>query len=265
MTPFDSGRRSPGEWKVSLAEARGVCGQDVQMADFGMDRAGRGRVVVAAEQVARAALAGDASGHDWAHVDRVRRLAVAIAREEGADQFVVEVTALLHDVADYKLSGSDDAGPEAARAFCAAQGLTAEVGERIASVIARMSFKGALVPDAELDLEGRCVRDADRLDAIGAIGVARTFAYGGHKGRPMWDPDRSPTLHATAAEYRAGGGSTIDHFHEKLLLLSDRMSTEAGLRRAARRHDTMARFLADFYAEWHEHAPDPAAGPGQHR
>lgn len=236
------------------------------MANVGTDTADRDQVVAAAEQVARAALEGDASGHDWAHVDRVRRLAVAIAREESADQFVVEVTALLHDVADYKLSGSEDAGPQAAREFCAANGLSAEVGERIASIIARMSFKGAGVPDAELNLEGRCVRDADRLDAIGAIGVARTFAYGGHKGRPMWDPERSPMLHATAEEYRAGGGSTIDHFHEKLLLLSDRMSTEAGRRRAARRHDTMARFLADFYAEWQEvGTPDSAPGSGQHR
>lgn len=223
---------------------------DARMANVEFDSARRGGVVAAAEQVARAALDGDASGHDWAHADRVRRLAVALAREEGADVFVVQVTALLHDIADYKLSGSEDAGPRAAREFCRAHGLPGEVAERIASVIARMSFKGAGVPDADLDLEGRCVRDADRLDAIGAIGVARAFAFGGHKGRPMWDPDRSPTLPATAEEYRTGGGSTIDHFHEKLLLLSDRMSTDAGRRRAAGRHNTMTRFLADFHAEW---------------
>jgi uncharacterized protein len=207
-------------------------------------------VIAAAEQYARDELGRDGSGHDYWHVHRVRTTAVALAREEGADLFVTELTALLHDIADVKLSGSLTAGPDAARAFCATHGLPVETGELIASIIAAMSFKGALVAEADLPLEGRCVRDADRLDAIGAVGIARAFAYGGSAGRLMWDPQVSPRLHATEAAYRSDTGSSIAHFYEKLLLLKDRMGTDAGRRRAEHRHGVMESFLAEFYAEW---------------
>ena len=215
-----------------------------------MGPAEQAAVISAAEQYARDELGRDGSGHDYWHVHRVRTAAVALASEEGADLFVTELTALLHDIADVKLSGSLTAGPDAARAFCAAHGLPAETGELIASIIAAMSFKGALVAEADLPLEGRCVRDADRLDAIGAVGIARAFAYGGSAGRLMWDPEARPRLHATEEAYRSDTGSSIAHFYEKLLLLKDRMSTDAGRRRAEHRHRVMESFLAEFYAEW---------------
>ena len=215
-----------------------------------MSPAEQAAVISAAEQYARDELGRDGSGHDYWHVHRVRTVAVALATQEGADLFVTELAALLHDIADVKLSGSLTAGPEAARAFCAAHGLPSETGELIASIIAAMSFKGALVPEADLPLEGRCVRDADRLDAIGAVGIARAFAYGGSAGRLMWDPDVRPQLHTTEEAYRSDTGSSIAHFYEKLLLLKDRMGTDAGRRRAEHRHRVMESFLAEFYAEW---------------
>jgi len=124
-------------------------------------------------------MAGDGTGHDWWHVDRVRKLAVRIARAEGADELVVELAALLHDVADYKLTGSEEAGPEAAHVWLTAGGASPELVEHVVTIVRGISFKGAGVAEADLTLEGRCTRDADRLDALGAVGIARAFAYGG--------------------------------------------------------------------------------------
>jgi uncharacterized protein len=183
-------------------------------------------------------------------VHRVRNLAVEIAREEGADLFLTELAALLHDIGDFKLSGSLTAGEEAARRFCTEQGLSAADIEHVARIVADLSYKGAGVPDAPLSPEGSCVRDADRLDAMGAIGIGRAFAYGGRKERAMWDPEEAPRLHATEAEYRSAEGSTIAHFHEKLLLLKDRMTTAAGARRAEHRHRVLVAFVQEFADEW---------------
>lgn len=199
----------------------------------------------------REKLAGDSSGHDWWHIDRVRRNAVQIARQEGADVFQVELAALLHDIADWKFHGGDDtAGPRAARSWLTENDVDARTIDQVCEIIATVSFKGAGVATEMATLEGKCVQDGDRLDAIGAVGVARAFAFGGHFGRAMYDPDVPFELHQSFAAYKSKGGPTINHFYEKLLLLKDRMQTETGRRLAAERHQFMEQFLKQFFAEW---------------
>jgi uncharacterized protein len=199
----------------------------------------------------RGLLSGEGSGHDWFHVARVRDVALHVAREENADPFVVELAALLHDVADWKFSGGDHAaGPQAARDWLVSLGVEPSIIDHVASIIAGLSFKGAGVKTPMNTIEGRCVQDADRLDALGAIGVARAFAYGGHKGRALYDPAVPPQPHASFGAYKKNSGPTINHFYEKLLLLKDRMNTAAGKRLAAERHAFLERFLDQFFAEW---------------
>jgi uncharacterized protein len=211
----------------------------------------RDTVVSSTAAHVRQLLSGEGTGHDWHHIQRVWRLSRQIAREEGADLQVVELAALLHDVADWKFHDGDlQAGPRAARAWLASQGVDENTIEQVVAIVAGLSFKGAGVTEAELSLEGQCVRDADRLDALGAIGIARTFAYGGHKGQPIHDPDVPPVRHDSFAAYRASGGTSINHFYEKLLLLRDRMHTAAGRRIAAERHRYLEDFLHRFLAEW---------------
>jgi uncharacterized protein len=214
----------------------------------------------------RELLAGDSAGHDWWHIERVRRVALTIAREEHADLFLVELAALLHDVADWKFAGGDEkAGPAAARNWLESldadhlflplplgegRGEGASTIDHVCCIIAQLSFKGAGVATPMDTLEGACVQDADRLEALGAIGIARTFAYGGWKGQPLHDPDLPPQLHGSFAEYKTNKGTTINHFYEKLLLLKDRMNTTAGKRLAQARHDFMEQYLEQFFAEW---------------
>ncbi len=199
----------------------------------------------------RALLQGESSGHDWWHVYRVWRNAAHIATDERVDLFVVELAALLHDIADWKFHGGDvTAGPHAARTWLDTLTVDETVIAHVCEIIATMSFKGAGVASAMRTREGMVVQDADRLDAIGAIGIARTFAYGGHMNRAIWDPDRAPQPHASPEDYLAGTGSTIDHFYEKLLLLKDRMNTATARRLAEERHAFMELYLERFYAEW---------------
>jgi uncharacterized protein len=214
------------------------------------DQLSHAELVRRTESYVRAEMAADSSGHDWWHAVRVRALACRIAAAEGADVELTEIAALLHDVADEKFSGSAEAGPAAARAFLAAEGCDPGMVEAVADIIAAMSFHGAGVAEAAMSLEGACVRDADRLDAIGAIGIARAFAYGGHAGRPIHDPEMAPVMAASKAAYRANKGASINHFAEKLLLLADRMSTVSGRQIAQGRHEFMVEFLARFQAEW---------------
>jgi uncharacterized protein len=196
-------------------------------------------------------LAGDSSGHDWFHIERVRNTALTIAREEGADLFVVELAALLHDVADWKFADGDHtASPRAARRWLQSLPVAPAVIDHVEDIVATLSFKGAGVATPMKTLEGRIVQDADRLDALGAIGIARTFAYGGHKGQAMHDPELQPQLHGSFEAYKSNVGTTINHFYEKLLLLKDRMNTAAGKRLAAERHAFMERYLEQFIAEW---------------
>lgn len=199
----------------------------------------------------RGILAGEGTGHDWFHALRVCRTALAIGREEGADLFLIELAALLHDVADWKFAGGDhDAGPRAARDWLQSLDVPLATIDHVCEIIASLSFKGAGVATPMRSLEGQCVQDADRLDALGAIGIARTFAYGGHQGQLLYDPDAQPELHASFDAYKRGGGSSLNHFYEKLLLLKDRMNTSAGKRVAGERHAFMERFLEQFLAEW---------------
>ena len=210
-----------------------------------------GEVLARTEAYVRERMEGEGSGHDWWHVDRVRTMALRLAGEEGADPYVTELAALLHDVADHKFHGGDEtAGPRAAREWLGGLGARAEDVEHVASIIAALSFKGAGVPTPMETPEGRVVQDADRLDAIGAIGVARAFAYGGSRGRPMHDPRASPESHDSFAAYKSSTGPTTNHFHEKLFLLRDRMNTAAARRIAEGRHRFMEEFLRRFHAEW---------------
>lgn len=208
-------------------------------------------VLAAAEAYVRDVLGGDASGHDPAHVFRVRRTALHIGRREGADPYVVELAALLHDVADWKLHDGDaEIGPRRAREWLAARGVEPANVEHVAEIVRDLSFKGASVATPMRTLEGRVVQDADRLDAIGAIGIGRAFAYGGAKGRALHDPAIPPLAFESAASYVANRGPTLNHFHEKLLLLKDRMNTAAARAIAERRHRFLEEFLERFLAEW---------------
>jgi uncharacterized protein len=196
-------------------------------------------------------LTGEGSGHDWFHIERVRRTALVIGREEGADVFIVELAALLHDVADWKFAAGDhEAGPREARSWLNSLESDQGVIDHVCEIIRGLSFKGAGVATPMQSLEGRVVQDADRLDALGAIGVARAFAYGGHKGRALYNPEVPPTPHESFEAYKKNSGPTINHFYEKLLLLRERMNTPTGRRLAAERHAFMERYLEQFFAEW---------------
>lgn len=195
--------------------------------------------------------AGEGSGHDWHHIRRVWRLAQTLAREEGADVEIAELGALVHDIADWKFHGGDETvGPREAERLLRDEGAPEALIAPVVDIVATISFKGAGVATPMRSLEGACVQDADRLDALGAIGIARCFAYGGHAGRPLYDPAVPPVLHATAQAYKTAKGTSLNHFHEKLFLLKDRMNTASGRRLAEARHAYMADFVARFLGEW---------------
>ena len=211
----------------------------------------RQRVVARTQAFAREQHTGEASGHDWWHVHRVWRTAIEIGRNEGVDLFVVELAALLHDIADAKLhDGDEEIGPHTAAAWLRSLGVAEQTVEHVAAIVRDISYKGAGVQTPMSTREGMVVQDADRLDALGAIGIARAFVYGGFRGRLLHDPDSSPVLHATVEDYFSHQGSTLNHFSEKLLLLKDRMNTESARRIASERHQFMERFLTQFSAEW---------------
>jgi uncharacterized protein len=196
-------------------------------------------------------LSGETTGHDWWHVYRVWQNALHIGKQEKVDMFVVELAALLHDIADWKFHGGDEkAGSRAAREWLMTQSVAPPVADHACQIIDDLSFKGAGVRTAMKTKEGMVVQDADRLDALGAIGIARAFAYGGHKGQAIYNPDISPTLHASFEEYKKRDGTTINHFHEKLLLLKDLMNTQTGRRMAEQRHEYLVNFLEQFHLEW---------------
>ena len=199
----------------------------------------------------KARFLAESSGHDWHHINRVWQLTRRIAAQEGADRQIAELGALVHDIADWKFhDGDDSVGPREAEALLRREGATEEVIAAVVDIVATISYKGAGVTTAMQTLEGQCVQDADRLDAIGAIGIARCFAYGGHAGRLMPDPDEAPVLHQTAAAYKAWKGASLNHFSEKLLLLKDRMNTPTGRALAEPRHRFMEDFVAQFLEEW---------------
>jgi uncharacterized protein len=188
--------------------------------------------------------------HDWWHVWRVQRLAGRLAKGTKLDRKVVLLAALLHDVKDWKESGDAEAGPRSVARWLRRHGAGAALAERVAQVIREVSFKGAGVVTRPTSPEAAVVQDADRLDALGAIGIARTVAYGGAKGRPLYEPGVKPVRHASFAAYRRKQSHTVNHFHEKLLLLKSRLNTPAARKLAAARHREMERFLRVFMAEW---------------
>lgn len=207
----------------------------------------------------RQRFATEASGHDWFHIERVWRLARRLAAQEGADVHIAELGALLHDIADWKFHGGDDSvGPREAEILLREEGADAALIAPVVDIVATISFKGAGVKTPMRTLEGQCVQDADRLDALGAIGIARCFAYGGHAGRLLYDPAQPPLLHASADEYKAAKGTSLNHFHEKLLLLKERMNTASGRALAEERHRYMEGFVAQFLSEWEGCQPDHA-------
>ena len=201
-------------------------------------------------QFVKETLAGAEAGHDWFHIDRVYKNALAINAIESADEQVVALAALLHDIADSKFNnGDEEIGPKMAGDFLNSLALAAPVIEHVQQIIKNVSYKASLgevtFKSAELDV----VQDADRLDAIGAIGIARAFTYGGYKNRVLYDPEINPELNMTKEEYKNSTGPTINHFYEKLLLLKDLMKTGEGKKIAQQRHNFMLAYLEQFYNE----------------
>jgi uncharacterized protein len=191
-------------------------------------------------------------GHDWFHIERVYKNAQLIAKHEDVDIFTVELAALLHDIADSKFhKGDETIGPKKALAFLESQNIELSIIEHIVNIIANMSFSKSLGTDTLFtSKELEVVQDADRLDAIGAIGIARAFNYGGFKNRALYNPDIKPILNYTKEAYKKSDAPTINHFYEKLLLLKHKMNTKTGKQIAEQRHDFMQLFLNQFYDEW---------------
>lgn len=201
----------------------------------------------------RQKLLGEGSGHDWFHVARVVNLAKTMNETEKADPFIVELGALLHDIADYKFyDGDTTVGPKAARKWLHSVGADENTIAAVAYIVEYTSYRGGTNTHQMKTSEGKIVQDADRLDAVGAIGIARTFAYSGATGRLMYDPAVLPQQYENFADYQAKvkNSHTINHFYEKLLLLKNRMNTDTGRRLAEKRHDYMEGFLQEFFAEW---------------
>ena len=191
----------------------------------------------------------DSSGHDWWHIYRVWQTALRICEIEQADAFIVQLAALLHDLDDWKFNASEDETPLRAQGWLDSLSLDPSTTDAVCRIIKHISYKGANDENKMDSLEGFIVQDADRLDAIGAIGIARAFAYGGYKNRPLYDPASSPQLHQTFEQYKNSNSDTINHFHEKLLLLKDKMNTATAKRIAEQRHEVMVQFLNQFMDE----------------
>lgn len=191
-------------------------------------------------------------GHDWFHIERVYKNALLIAREEeDCDILVIKLGALLHDIADSKFHGGDESiGPKTARTFLESQNVKEEIILHVIAIIENISFKGGNFEKKFNSKELEIVQDADRLDALGAIGIARTFNYGGFKNRALYNPNIQPNMSMNKEAYKNSESPTLNHFYEKLLLLKDKMNTETGKKIAQKRHDFMITFLAQFYAEW---------------
>ena len=190
-------------------------------------------------------------GHDWFHVERVYKNALLIAKNEVCDKIIVQLGALLHDVADSKFHNGDETiAPKITREFLQQENVEESVIQHVVNIIENISFKGGNFDKKFTSKELEIVQDADRLDALGAIGIARAFNYGGFKNRLLYDPNIQPNLNMTKEEYKNANSHTINHFYEKLLRLKDKMNTKTGKKIALERHQFMEDFLAQFYAEW---------------
>jgi len=208
-------------------------------------------IVKTIEDVIKSQFEGDATGHDWHHIQRVLNMSRHIQKTEGGDLEIIELAALLHDISDHKFNGGKlDEGGKVAFSLLLDHGYDEERASQVKYIVDNVSYKGANTPAEMNVLEGKIVQDADRLDAIGAIGIGRTFAYGGHKNQPMYAPELEAKLHNSFEEYANEKTCTINHFHEKLLLLSDRLNTDTAKEIGKQRHQFMDEFLDQFYAEW---------------
>ena len=208
-------------------------------------------IITATVEFVKTTLAGAEGGHDWWHIYRVWPLAKHIASTENVDLFVVELGALLHDIADVKFhDGDETVGPQKAQEFLQSVGVAEAVIVDVVAIISNVSFGGGNNQQTFKSIELDVIQDADRLDAMGAIGIARTFNYGGFKNREMYNPAIEPNLNMTKDEYRKSTAPTLNHFYEKLLLLKNRMNTTTGKQLAEHRHTFMEQFLDEFYAEW---------------
>jgi uncharacterized protein len=193
------------------------------------------------------------SGHDWFHIERVWKNSKKIAETENCNRLIVEMAALLHDIADSKFhNGNEEIGPETAMNYMNSLNLDKDSKLHIVNIIRNISFKGGHRHSDFNSIELQIVQDADRLDAIGAIGIARAFNYGGYKNRTLYDPDIKPDMNMSKEAYKNSSAPTINHFYEKLLLLKDLMNTEGGKKLAAERHLFMEHFLDQFYKEWND-------------
>jgi uncharacterized protein len=190
-------------------------------------------------------------GHDWFHIERVYKNAILISKTEKVDSFIVSLGALLHDIADSKFYNGDEAiGPKKASDFLNYKKVPEDVIAHVIKIIENISFKGGNKKQQFFSNELAVVQDADRLDALGAIGIARCFNYGGYKNRKLYDPEVKPNLNMSPEVYKASNSPTINHFYEKLLLLKDKMNTKTGKKIAQKRHEYMEGFLEQFYGEW---------------
>ena len=194
---------------------------------------------------------GDATGHDWHHIMRVYNLSRYIQAKEGGDIEVIELAALLHDISDHKFNGGKlDEGGKVASKILQNFGASEDVISQVKYIVDNISYKGANTKAEMTSLEGKIVQDADRLDAIGAIGIARTFAYGGNRNQAIYEPDHQAVLHNSFEEYHNAKTNTINHFYEKLLLLKDRLNTPTAIQLGEERHQLMETFLEAFFNEW---------------
>ncbi len=204
------------------------------------------------EKFAREVLEGEGTGHDFFHVERVAKLASYIAHQEKAgDIFIIQLAALLHDIADWKFNNADEnIGSKKAREFLLSQNAPNEIIDEVEFIVKNISFKGGTNKIKMRSIEGKIVQDADRLDALGAIGIGRTFAYGGFKQREMYNPKIKPGKYKDLKSYAKAKNTTINHFYEKLLLLPNQMNTKTGKTIAKKREKFMKEFLTEFYLEW---------------
>lgn len=202
-------------------------------------------------------LEGEGTGHDYFHILRVYKTAIYICKKEGADLFVVELAALLHDIADWKFNdGNSDIGPRLAKDWLESLDVDGVIINKITIIIRTMSFKGGTTNSKQETIEGKVVQDADRLDAIGAIGIGRAFAYGGYKRRELYNPNIKAQKYKDFDQYKVSMDTTVNHFYEKLLLLKDLMNTESGKTMAKERHEFMITYLKHFFGEWDCIEPD---------
>lgn len=211
----------------------------------------RNKIIEEVKKYLKKTFKGEATGHDWWHAWRVWKMSKEIAQKEGGNLFIIELAALLHDIADWKFhDGNIKAGSEKAKTLLKKLGVDDKSIKHICHIIDNVSFKGAGVKNEIKTKEGMIVQDADRLDVIGAIGIARTFAYGGFKGREIYNPEIKPKLHKSFEEYKDSKSTSINHFYEKLLLLKDRLNTKTAKKITQKRHKFLENYLKQFFEEW---------------